>query len=736
MSLVDEALKSIPVTDLADQYNLWSGISIAYARSGGTFDTWAAWCEQDPEKAKEITPERFNGFVRTGTEDPESATRKLLSWAARFGGFKHVPEPVKASPDDQAASFIKAVFGPDELVNIYPNGPFTAKQIRASELIDKLNFDSLSEALGGYDKARGVYVEINPASPGPRRKTGVTAFRHLLIESDDTPLEDQYGILLTSNLPITALVHSGNKSIHALVRVDAESIEEYAQAFEDVSAWLADHGLKADPACKDPSRLSRLPGVTRGASSQYLIGLNYGMKSYHDWVKTHLRPLSFYEESERGRPRLCLDKLCNWLMKVYQIRRVNGRVCFFDSEASIYRSDPGILYKAVRELLPGARRNVVTETESWITDMTYGTDQPGGDADYIAFKNCAVDLRTMKAVPKTKAMRLTSMVPWDYKKPTAETLAFCENCFMEWADNRPDLARLLGEIIGNCMESRIEEYQQAFILYGQKSTGKSVFLTLIETILGEDNFSGLSLQEVSERFKTLHLWGKKANIRNDIAQTDIKDASIFKQLVTGDTMTGEFKGKDAIKFKPYATQLFSCNSLPSIREDKGSIARRLCTIPFDRQFKPGAVDIKKELQRPEIIEGFIWLGVEGIQRARKQNGFTNPDCVRDLKKDYALMTQSVYAWCEELKEIHGITDAIGFLEHFRRSIYAANTGAWKAARTQYEFFCSEHSFEPYGERRYKAELEEYYSCKFQARTRRMGTSYIKDYVVSGYSPRM
>lgn len=735
MALIDEALKSIPILSLSDNYALWSGVSIAYARAGGSFETWSEWCEGDSDKAIEITPKRFEGFRKTGKETPDQAKRKIIKWAAEMGGFKAKPEPMDVSPEEQALLYLQAMFEPDEMINVYPRGPWTPKQIYAGDLVCDLEEKTVSAALGGYDREKGVYIEINPADDGPRSKEGVTAFRHILIESDTANIEDQYTILLSSNLPITALVHSGNKSLHALVKVDAESPEEYAQCFDDIYSYLEQRGLKADPACKDPSRLSRLPGVIRGEYRQYLIGTGYGAANYHDWVVENLKP-AFYELHEKGPPILRIDWLSRWIMKVYQIRRINGRVCTFDSQEGIYKSDPEIIRKAIRVLIPKVKKNSVSEVESWIKDMTYGTNGPGGDGRYIAFKNCALDLNTMQPVKKTKGLRLTSMIPWEYKKPSADILDFCAGCLEEWADGRPDLALLLGEIIGNCMESRIEEYQQAFILYGQKSTGKSVYIGLLETILSEENYSSMALQEVSERFKGVHLWGKKTNMRNDIGHTDIRDTSVFKQLVTGDTLTGEFKGKDMISFKPYATLVFSCNSLPAMRDDKGSVSRRLCPVPFDHSFKPGAVDIKKELQRPEVIEGFIWLGVEGIQRARKQNGFTRPDCVKDLKRDYALMTQSVYAWCEELKEIYGITDAIGFLEHFRHSEYAANTGAWKAARSQYEFFCSEHSFEPYGERRYKSELEEYYSCKFQARTRRFGTSYIKDYVVSGYSPRM
>ena len=55
----------------------------------------------------------------------------------------------------------------------------------------------------------------------------MTAFRYALVESDEMNLEEQHAMIRELELPVAALVSSGGKSIHAIVRIEAGSFEEY-----------------------------------------------------------------------------------------------------------------------------------------------------------------------------------------------------------------------------------------------------------------------------------------------------------------------------------------------------------------------------------------------------------------------------------------------------------------------------------------------------------------------------
>jgi RecA-family ATPase len=79
-------------------------------------------------------------------------------------------------------------------------------------------------------------------------------------------------------------VHSGGKSLHAIVKVDASDYKEYQKHVNYLYGYLEKNGLKIDTANRNPSRLSRMPGVTRNGVLQTLVDTNIGRKSWNDWV--------------------------------------------------------------------------------------------------------------------------------------------------------------------------------------------------------------------------------------------------------------------------------------------------------------------------------------------------------------------------------------------------------------------------------------------------------------------
>jgi len=84
-------------------------------------------------------------------------------------------------------------------------------------------------------------------------------------------------------LTIRILVHSGGKSLHAIVRVEAGSYEEYRRRVDYLYTVCRKNGLDIDTQNRNPSRLSRLPGVTRKGRKQYIVAENLGKPSFAAW---------------------------------------------------------------------------------------------------------------------------------------------------------------------------------------------------------------------------------------------------------------------------------------------------------------------------------------------------------------------------------------------------------------------------------------------------------------------
>ena len=129
----------------------------------------------------------------------------------------------------------------------------------------------------------GAWFLVNPVDgqyhPNPRNEgkesrrseEAVTSWRYLVLESDLAPADQWLKALVQLPLKISAIYSSGGKSIHALVRLDAESKQDWDRQRDQLRALLTPIG--ADPQAMTAVRLSRLPNVMRGPNLQELLYL-------------------------------------------------------------------------------------------------------------------------------------------------------------------------------------------------------------------------------------------------------------------------------------------------------------------------------------------------------------------------------------------------------------------------------------------------------------------------------
>ena len=206
-----------------------------------------------------------------------------------------VREPDKWSPCAQLREYLSALFEPDEFV-AYCTDPFErdGKYIptqgtyhkTVSEILKSLKKNSrtgFEEAVGTPNEKCGAWIVINPVDGKGRKDENVTDFRYALIESDSKPVDEQVAIYKKLELPCVCIVHSGGKSAHAIVRVNAPTIEEYRKRVNFLYEVCANNGLPVDKQNRNPSRYSRMPGVMRDGKKQFIIDRNCGKASGEEW---------------------------------------------------------------------------------------------------------------------------------------------------------------------------------------------------------------------------------------------------------------------------------------------------------------------------------------------------------------------------------------------------------------------------------------------------------------------
>ena len=104
-----------------------------------------------------------------------------------------------------------------------------------------------------------------------------------MVESDEQDLDRQAAIIHQMELPLAALVYSGKKSLHAIVRVDASDYTEYRKRVDYLYDVCKKNGLVLDQQNRNPSRLSRMPGILRADQKQCLLETNTGKTCWQEW---------------------------------------------------------------------------------------------------------------------------------------------------------------------------------------------------------------------------------------------------------------------------------------------------------------------------------------------------------------------------------------------------------------------------------------------------------------------
>jgi RecA-family ATPase len=207
---------------------------------------------------------------------------------------RDVPPPM---PDGTRA-LLKALFRPGEGICICPatdndegreiprDGGVTLSLEEWLSKLDDKQGDPNKIFFSRKDDGRGVngiFFRINPMQQGRGTDADVTDLRHALIEFDDISKREQWALITKSRIPCTAVTDSGGKSLHALVRVDAQNRAEYAERVAMLYGHFAEH-QRPDEKNKNPSRFSRLPNCMRGTQRQELLALNVGAASFTEWM--------------------------------------------------------------------------------------------------------------------------------------------------------------------------------------------------------------------------------------------------------------------------------------------------------------------------------------------------------------------------------------------------------------------------------------------------------------------
>lgn len=253
-----------------------------------------AFGRSQPVKFEAHQPRRDEA-VGFDWDDPIHVGKATPAIDGRWVEAADIPDPAQDWHPGDMIRYLESIFEPNERVGLvirawqHESGKWLPDKgvwdRTREELVTALlkSQHDIGAVLGDINQECGAWVRINPLDGDGAKDANVTAFRHALIEADDQDLGKQLALIRELRLPCSAIVHSGGKSIHAIVRVDATDAQDYRRRVDRLYEVCERSGLKVDNANRNPSRLSRLPGVTRNGRPQYMIDGRCGLPTFEEW---------------------------------------------------------------------------------------------------------------------------------------------------------------------------------------------------------------------------------------------------------------------------------------------------------------------------------------------------------------------------------------------------------------------------------------------------------------------
>ena len=331
---IESALEAIDPAPLT--YEEWIHIGMALKAEGMPCAVWDSWSMRDSDRYKPGNCLRkwntFNGDGWTIATVFHMAEERGWEYYKKYSWDDFLPATAidydevistgakEEEPWQMAIRYLETLFRPDESVSYVHSAtykeerdkwvPADAGHVRkVSALIrDLKRYKNLDEAFGSINERAGAWIRHNPATGAGDKD--VTRYGYVLVESDDLPIEEQKKLLASFKLPIAALLESGGKSVHAIVKIDAADKAEFRQRTDFLFDWLQKHNFTVDENNKNPARLSRLPGAKRNGGIQRLISVNIGCASWADWkdyiegIDDDLPPILDFFEQTKNPPQL------------------------------------------------------------------------------------------------------------------------------------------------------------------------------------------------------------------------------------------------------------------------------------------------------------------------------------------------------------------------------------------------------------------------------------------------
>lgn len=254
--------------------------------------------------------------------------------------------------------------------------------------------------------------------------------------------------------------------------------------------------------------------------------------------------------------------------------------------------------------------------------------------DLVVLRNCVVNPATGETHAHAVEHYARNRLDFDYDPAAACDLwlKFLDDVFASDSDKKKKIM-LLQEFIGLSL-TRCNSFQKSLWLVGPGANGKSVIISVVQNLIGKDNYSTVPISNFSGRFSVIDMEDKLANFDADMSINSKIDDGKIKPIISGDKITVEQKFKNAYHTHMVAKLWVAANDLPDTKDTSHGLFRRIMILTFNRIFKEDEQD--HQLTEKLLLElpGIFNWALIGLQRLLRKHKFTHPKSVTEALEDY------------------------------------------------------------------------------------------------------
>jgi|APSaa5957512535_1039671.scaffolds.fasta_scaffold11510_6 P4 family phage/plasmid primase-like protien len=329
--------------------------------------------------------------------------------------------------------------------------------------------------------------------------------------------------------------------------------------------------------------------------------------------------------------------------------RKSGEILLYNGKIyNNYQAEP-LIKEETEKLIPNCTEHHTKEAINKIKRQTYvDIEKFDANPNLITVENGILNLETLELKPHTSEHLSRVLLPVEYHKPESDDIEenLKDTLFWKYLKasftingkfKENDFETVLEIIASPIIKRHVDE--KAFMFLGNGENGKSVCLDYIQSILGKDNVSNISLQDIAEdKFMRANLSGMSANIFPDLEQNELRKSGKIKAITSNEGIEVQKKYEQAFTLYPFVKLMFSANRFPKVFDQDHGFFRRWLIVKWERDFEndPERIPyLREKLADNQEEKNLVFSCLVGIAKKLNTIGkFTHSKDWKTIQKEW------------------------------------------------------------------------------------------------------